>query len=661
MRSEQEIFNDLAALCSSEGFVHAIARICFIDNIIKFNKELRVEDMDQMFSKSRLIRTETTTLIGLMMRERVDFTLPSPRTLNSYIKRSKSLLEELHQVLLHDCMEVTSERISTKSKINPLISGPCLREMIFYSGESAYSFQYRDLAPRKYSADADWLFENKNIDLEVSREICRNISKFLDGRILKTSQSLKDGHLTGQTMLPGFAFSCDEIAAYSKLPAQSIRDFVDVFTLPENERNASFTSLNAFNAAYVYPFIRIGPDKYLLLQHYYGVSEALYESPFYWMCSDKAYAPTASRHRGEFTESFASERLKRVFGPDRVFQNVEIVKSKNKILGEIDVLVLFGDRAIVLQAKSKKLTFEARKGNDLQLKDDFKKAVQDAIDQTVACARLLGDRSVTLRAKNGRTLPISKRPRTIFPLSVVADHYPALALQARQFLDLKSFKSDKRIVPPLVIDVFGLDTITEILTSPLRLLSYFNLRARFGDKLVMSHERVILSYHLRHNLWFEKDIDTIVFEDDIASNIDVAMTVRREGTPGAATPEGILTWVEDTPFSRIIAELEEKPRPVTINLGLMLLELSGDSVQTINKNINRILAFTGKDGGLHDMTIGSSDASTGLTVHCSRLGERKARALLICHCKGRKRLQKANNWFGLALRPNGSILLVDEY
>ena len=315
----------------------------------------------------------------------------------------------------------------------------------------------------------------------------------------------------------------------------------------------------------------------------------------------------------------------------------------------------------MLQAKSKKLTLEARKGNDLQLKDDFKKAVQDAIDQAVSCARLLGDKSVSLRTKNGRTLPISKRPRTIFPVSVVADPYPALASQVRQFLDIKSFKSDKRIVPPLVIDVFALDTITEMLTSPLRLLSYFNLRAQFGDKLVMSHERMILSYHLRNNLWIEKDIDTIVFEDDVASDLDVAMAVRREGISGAATPEGILTWVEDTPFSRIIAELEEKPIPVTINLGLLLLELSGDSVQTINKNINRILALTVKDGGLHDMTIGISDASTGLTIHCSRLGKRKARLLLMRHCKGRKRLQKTNNWFGLALRPEGSILLAEEY
>lgn len=658
MRSEQDIFDELTTLCSSRGYIHAIAGICFSDNIIKSNDdELRVEDMAQMFDKSRLIRTEITTLIGLMMRVPIGFTLPSPETFNSYVEQSKALLEELHQVLDDNCKKLVSEMIATESNINSPMPGECLREVIFYSGESAYSFQYRDLAPRKYSADADWLQRNIGIDLEAGREICRDIGKFLDRKVIETFYNLKDKPVTEWTLLPGFSFTCDELAANSSQSVQSIRNFLEVFTLPENERNTTFTSLNAFNAAHAYPVIRMGPDTYLLLQYYYGISEAMYESPFYWMCKDKTYAPTALRHRGEFTESFSAERLMHVFGSDRVFQNVEIIRSKKEVLSEIDVLVLFGDRAIVLQAKSKKLTIEARKGNDMQIKDDFKKAVQDAIDQAVTCSELLCEESVTLRTKSGRTIPISERLRTIFPVSIVADHYPALAFQAHQFLN---YRSNKRIVPPLVMDVFALDAITEMLTSPLRLISYFNLRAQFGKKLVMLHEHITLSYHLRLNLWLDKNVDLMMFEDDVALHLDVAMTVRREGIPGTATPDGILTRFEGTPFSKIIAEIEEEPIPTTISLGLMLLELNEATVQKINKYIKQVLTLTEKDGGLHDVTIGISNASTGLTVHCSRLTKSEAEFRLITHCKRRKEIQKANSWFGLALRPDGSILLAGE-
>ena len=658
MRSEQAIFDDLTTLCSSRGYIHAIAGICFSDNILKSNDdELRVEDMAQMFDKSRLIRTEITTLIGLMMRAPIDFTLPSPETFNSYVEQSKALLEELHQVLDDNCKKLVSEMIATESNINSPMPGECLREVIFYSGESAYSFQYRDLAPRKYSADADWLQRNIGIDLEVGGEICRDIGKFLDRKVMETFYNLKDKPVTEWTLLPGFSFSCDELAANSKQSVQSIRNFLEAFTLPENERNTTFTSLNAFNAAHAYPVIRMGPDTYLLLQYYYGISEAMYESPFYWMCKDKTYAPTALRHRGEFTESFSAERLMHVFGSDRVFQNVEIIRSKKEVLSEIDVLVLFGDRAIVLQAKSKKLTLEARKGNDLQLKDDFKKAVQAAVDQASLCAELLRDKSVMLQTKKGRSIPISERLRTIFPVSVVADHYPALAFQAHQFLN---FRSNEQIVPPIVMDVFALDAITEMLTSPLRLLSYLNLRALFGEKLIMLHELTTLSYHLRCNLWLDKNVDLMLLEDDVAMHLDVAMTVRREGIPGTATPDGILTRFEGTPFSRIIAEIEDKPSPAAISLGLMLLELSEVTVQNINDYIKRILMLTKQDGGLHDVTIGITDASTGLTVHCSKLTGSEAEVRLLTHCKRRKDLQKANSWFGIALRPNGSLLFAGE-
>ena len=658
MRSEQEIFDDLAVLCSSQGFIHAVAFICFRDTIVSYSDELKAEDMAQLFSKSRLIRTEITTLIGLMMRAPIDFILPTPEAISGYIEHSEALLEELHQTMLPP----TTKHLGTHSASCPdadqFTFGKFLREPIFYGAESAYPFQYRDLSPRKYGADAAWLLQNKSIDLEVGREVCRSVAELLGDRLIETLKSFKDKPEVEWTMLPGFIFSCDEIAALTSQPIKSVRAVVEAFTVPESERNATFSSLHAFNSAYAYPFIRRGPDEFLLLQHY-GISEALYETPFYWMCADETYAPTALRHRGDFTEAFSVERLTHVFGFDRVFQNVEILKSKDETMGEIDVLVLFGDRAIVLQAKSKKLTLGARKGNDLWLQGDFKVAVQDAVDQALSCAEFLGDPSVTLRSKDGRTVPLAEHPRAIFPVSVVADHYPALAFQARHLLKLKA-KSAKRIVPPLVIDVFALDAITEMLASPLRLLSFLSLRARFNNNLVMSHEHMLLSYHLRRNLWLENGVDLMWLQDDIVSHLDIAMSVRRDGVSGAATPDGILTRFEGTPFARVIAEIEDKPEPVAIDLGFMLLELSEGTIRTINKYINEVLARTAVDGGLHDMTIGISGASTGLTVHCSQLVDSEAEIKLRRHCEMRKYSQRADKWFGLAVRPDGSIQLAAE-
>src|SRR5438132_1253649 len=75
-REEHEIFSDLAALCTSPGFAHAIAFFCYRDNFVRFGKELTPDDLAHLYSDSGLIRTEISTLIGLLARKPIDYTLP---------------------------------------------------------------------------------------------------------------------------------------------------------------------------------------------------------------------------------------------------------------------------------------------------------------------------------------------------------------------------------------------------------------------------------------------------------------------------------------------------------------------------------------------------------------------------------------------------------
>ena len=601
-----------------------------------------------MFSHSRLIRTEITTLIGLMLRAPIHFTLPQPRILSEYVEQTEKLLEELHTA-------IGSYMISLLRSGQPdpavLSSGKFLREPIFYGAESAYPFQYRDLAPRRYLDDAAWLARNRGIDLVVGREVCSGIAQLIDDQLPITMQSFTNMPPAARTILPAFTFSSHELARRIQRPVENVRAILEAFAMPTNECNDTFASLHDFNGAYAYPLIRKESDEFIQL-HPFGISEAMYDTPFYWMLHDDAYAPLALRHRGEFTEEFAADRLTRVFGADRVFQNVEIKRSKGTTLGEIDVLAIFGNRAIVVQAKSKKLTLAARKGNDRQLQNDFKTAVQDAVDQAVDCARYLGDPTVTLCCRDGRAVPRTNPPDTIFPISVVADHYPALTFQARQFLKTNV---SKPILPPLVIDVFGLDAMTEMLESPLRLLSYLTLRGEFGDQLLGSHEHTFLSYHLKRNLWVTDDTDMLMLDDSISADLDLAMAVRRDGMPGVRTPDGILTRFEGTRFATIIEGIEDRPHAVAIDLGLMLLQLNEDTVRKITGLIDEVVKRTAADGGLHDVTYGISTLSCAMTIHCSRLAHRVAESRLMVHCNMRKYSQKANCWFGIALNPDGSL------
>jgi hypothetical protein len=647
MRSESEILADLMKLCVAPGYVHAIAYLCFRDNHVIFSGEMKSEDMRHLFADSRLIRTEIMTLIGFLIKKEINYTLPAPETLSAYAEKSEALLQELHDSMLAPMLASLDPTKATGQNFNPFDSGEALREPIFYGGESAYVFQYREFALKKYANDDEWLKKYKQFSIEEARNVVHIISRLQDKKVMATFRALKDKSREEWTMFPGFVFSDREVADEGKLNMHLVQQVLNAFTLSADEKNEGFNSLNDFNAANAFPLLRKEPGEFVLF-HQYSLVEALYEAPYYWMGADKDYEPILMRNRGRFTEDFSRERLEHVFGKDQVIANVEIVDPRGNRAGEIDVLVVFGNRAILLQAKSKRLTLEARRGNDGQIRDDFKQSIQDSYDQGYKCAKFLTDVSYRL-TRAGVELPIKRDFKEIYIFCVVCDHYPALAFQARQFLKCKT---DDVIQPPFIMDIFTLDAMTEMLESPLRLLSYVSQRTKYSNKLISPHELTILSYHLKQNLWLEGKHDLVVLHDDISADLDVAMAVRRDNVPGKRTPEGILTRFTSTVLGHLVQQIEAKPDPVTIELGFMLLTLSEDAVIDTSEGIEKIATQARKDAKHHDLTVASSAGRTGLTVHCNSDPFPTAGVRLQDHCRRRKYTEKADTWFGICIFPN---------
>jgi hypothetical protein len=426
---------------------------------------------------------------------------------------------------------------------------------------------------------------------------------------------------------------------------------LDAFSLPPEKNNKPFRALNDFNVANAVPLLRHGSD-FVMLQAY-GLAEALYDSPFYWMADDKSYAPTAMQNRGRFTEALCRDTLEDIFGKGHVYANVDIVESKAKKIGEIDVLVLFGNRAIVVQAKSKRLTLEARKGNDRQIRDDFKKGVQDSYDQGLLCARCLGDPVADFLLTDGSRVRIPSHLQEIYILCAVSDHYPALQFQSRQFL---KYEQTEVIQPPLVLDVFALDAMAEMLPSPLRFLSYINRRAVYAERITATHEHIILSYHLRHNLWVEDDLNMVWLGDDISADLDVAMAVRRDGVRGQRTLEGYISRISGTAVGQLVAAIEASAEPAVVDLGFLLLELSSDAIANMSRGIKQIASLARRDGQTHDLTLAFDKPQSGITIHCTNKPLAIARSRLRDHCTRRKYVQRAKSWFGICLHPNDESL-----
>jgi hypothetical protein len=139
----------------------------------------------------------------------------------------------------------------------------------------------------------------------------------------------------------------------------------------------------------------------------------------------------------------------------------------------------------------------------------------------------------------------------------------------------------------------------------------------------------------------------VMLGEDISADLDIAMAARRDGIPGRATPDGILTRYAGTTLWRLIEDIEARADAGTIDLGFMLLMLSGETIKDSNHAIDQAVAKTRRDGQTHDVTIGLGDM--GFTVHCNDLPVATAVGPLRRHCERRKYTEKADSWFGVCL------------
>ena len=183
MRNEAEVFAYLKALCRSSGYVHALATICYRDNMVRYSGQMRPKDMLPLFSPDRLIRTEISTLIGLIIQGEMDWTRPSPDVVQQQMDSTDALLKELHKTFLPSLSAPSGEQAEAVAGRELLGRGAFLREAIFYGGESAYSFQYRNLAVPKYAEDDAWLKANRLFSIFDARAVAQAISRLQERKL----------------------------------------------------------------------------------------------------------------------------------------------------------------------------------------------------------------------------------------------------------------------------------------------------------------------------------------------------------------------------------------------------------------------------------------------------------------------------------------------
>ncbi|WP_010598982.1 nuclease-related domain-containing protein [Rickettsiella massiliensis] len=571
-RDESIIFKDLEELCVSRGYAHVIAYLSFKYNFAKTCEDTGSIDPHENRLELPIIPTEIATLIGLMVKQNVDLTLPHPDIFQKNLDKTKLLIQEMYYSL--------NKYYFIKKENDPNFKTKMVCEKIFYADQSACDFQYIEFAKQKYKMDNDWLREYKGFTIEEASDVCNAILNLLKDKVKNFDEENRKFEkillIDKFTYLPAFTFNKSELKKFIAIDSKVIDRVLDVFSKPEPKYigNKQFNTLDSINYINFCPLIPIGDEQYILLQ-FYNLAESLYISPFIWMIQkdNSYYEKEGSENRKNFLEKFITEKLEKVFKKN-IFSNVTVKNSKTpkKKNTELDVLAIVGNYIIIFEAKSKGLTSESRKGNIDKLNKDLGQGIQAAYNQVCVRKKLLADKENIFKDSKGNELNIKNAciNSKVYGIVMLSEYYPNLNFQVRDFLKLEDDLKN-----PFVMDIFTLDIMIKFFETPLYFLTYLKWRSEQVEQFEqfnIRHEFELLSHFICHG--FTK-LQSSYIEGYKFLSYTLLDEILLKKINHIDYPEYLLLEIKKSKLGKFLERLEkyENNQQTALNVGLFILSL----------------------------------------------------------------------------------------
>ncbi len=588
MRTEEIVFAELAELCTRAGYAYTLAALCVENTYFAYGDDLTPYDLRPMYMYNRLIPTELSVLVGLLSKSDLSLTRPTITVFQEQEQLTRSLLDEMH--FLHD-FKNKMQSFASDSIYTP----KDLREPIFYAPDPASSFQLENFTDKRYQNDNAWLNLKMNFNIEEMLNVIKSIKNIQENKVILARQDTHNDKLRFE-MLNCLKFSIKELSNELGYSDDMLRSILSCFVLDRHAISRTFDSFHGYNMHDSHPIIEMGNGIYacFLLQTLFI---AAYTSPFFWMRNDETYKSTAEKNRGLFTETMSYSFLQRVFGEECVYRNI-IFGSKKKMIAEADVMVIYGDNCIILQAKSKTLTKEAKQGDGYALANDFGRAVQQAFFQGAKCADAIRDPKV--RINKTINAEVNRENLKTYILCVVSDPFPSLLLLTEQLIDNNVSMNGHNPIP---LELFSLDELTELITIPVLFIKYLNWRIINKDRINANYERAILSFFLN---WDKRDeFEHISIDDSCSISLDIAMLSRRLGLPGKQVPNGILDIIYNKSIGKIIVQLSNIASPVSIDICLQILDMHYKELIDLNRKIDEVEMDVAQSGRMNGFFVNS--------------------------------------------------------
>ena len=604
-RNRADIILDLERLTREEGFLYTFCALV-VDSL--FFPATEASEIDW---HERLNTQELSYLLGLMVKNPINEDhLPTYHHYQRQFASARRLMEELQETyfsnaisrIINNPMPTTMTAEANTSDFND----DAMVEAMFYGANSAHDISYLEMALKRYKQDSGWLHDYLGLPFEEVISIAKTI-KELTAEQYRHRSYAKSFQEHCQQLLSVFTFQPDGISTEEN--SRIVKCFKRFTSIP-GQTNCAFREPGQYNAVQSNPLIKLSDDRFFV-PVVFDLMESIYLSPFYWMREDPSYWDRALQNRGDATEGITLEHIVRVFGEENVYNGVLVKKGKRQI-SEIDVLVVHRNKAIVVQAKSKKLTIEARVGNVEALKRDFEDAVQKAFEQGLKCRNaLLANEDFDFQWNN-ESLAISDSIDEVFIVCLTGDDYPALASQFRKYLS----KSEQEPYP-VAINMFDLIYLTYYLSIPIDFLYYLRQRSQHSNYLYSDSELSFLAFHLAEGITRRTDADRVFVDpNSYFQMIETHYLASRGIYPEIASPNEFVWRWRDPDLDTLVQKLNDDNFDKCVDASFFLFDIYGPDAKNLIAQIRKVEQRALRDGGVHTVSVifGGHNESRGISV-----------------------------------------------
>ena len=647
-RNVNDIILDLELLCQEEGFIYTYSFITFIALWVP------VESLHEVNWHERPNHQELIFILGLMVKHPLNLTFPpNEEVFYDQNERLHKLLEELHKAHSRTtsrrddsdylenspCQDTSAEAYQGRSE-----SAHHMVESFFYSAEGANEYQYLANAETRYAEDSQWIEQNMGTGLRSFIEIAE---------LLKKIQNCRAQLLDFRTSFLALCQQCFDLFSFepTEIPydgGQCVENFLKAFSIRPGCANDTLNSIGDYNAVTSHPIVQVGRAKYFFPISYY-LARSIYDSPYYWMGNDEEYKDTAFWNRGEATENIVYEQLRVLFGNRNVFRGAKIRKNGQDFT-DVDVLAVFDNKAVVIQAKSKKLTVPSRQGLGSSIEADFEEAIQSAFEQALKSKMALTVREYQISDRQGKDIRAANNIEEVYVICVTGDHYPTLPIQVRHYLT----KLDDEPYP-LAVSIFEHEIISHYLRDPYDYLYYLKLRTLHSEQLAAVSELSLLGLHLENKLNPVDESDLIYADESLSQLVNSDYLISKGHWPQTnSTHQLTFKWRwRDESFDQILECVKNSDVAGVTDAIFLLLDLADEGMKPFVSTFGKLQRATLADGHWHDVSRPLPKDRRGITFICypqpsNPLELEFFRDHFQDFIAARKYKAYANEWLGLA-------------